>query len=60
MDDKAIEHEVVRATNVFFISFVIIFSLSVLMISIDDNDLVTNFTAVAATINNIGPGLSMV
>ncbi len=60
MDDKAIEHEVVRATNVFFISFVIIFSLSVLMVSIDGNDLVTNFTAVAATINNIGPGLSMV
>ena len=60
MDDKAIEHEVVRATNVFFISFVIIFSLSVLLVSIDGNDLVTNFTAVAATINNIGPGLSMV
>lgn len=60
MDDKAIEHEVVRATNVFFISFVIIFSLSVLLVSVDGNDLVTNFTAVAATINNIGPGLSMV
>ena len=60
MDDKAIEHEVVRATNVFFVSFVIIFSLSVLLVSIDGNDLVTNFTAVAATINNIGPGLSMV
>lgn len=60
MDDKPVEHEVVRATNVFFITFVIIFSLSVLFISIDGNDLVTNFTAVAATINNIGPGLSMV
>jgi trk system potassium uptake protein TrkH len=32
----------------------------VLLIAIDGNDLVTNFTAVAATINNIGPGLSMV
>ena len=60
MDDKPVEHEVVRATNVFFITFVIIFSLSVLFIAIDGNDLVTNFTAVAATINNIGPGLSMV
>ena len=60
MDDKPVEHEVVRATNVFFITFVIIFSLSVLLVSIDGNDLVTNFTAVAATINNIGPGLSMV
>ena len=60
MDDKPVEHEVVRATNVFFITFVIIFSVSVLLISIDGNDLVTNFTAVAATINNIGPGLSAV
>ncbi|MCR4807566.1 MAG: TrkH family potassium uptake protein [Lachnospiraceae bacterium] len=60
MDDKPVEHEVVRATNVFFVSFVIIFSLSVLLVSIDGKDLVTNFTAVAATINNIGPGLSMV
>ncbi|MCR5507152.1 MAG: TrkH family potassium uptake protein [Lachnospiraceae bacterium] len=60
MDDKPVEHEVVRATNVFFITFVIIFSVSVLLVSIDGNDLVTNFTAVAATINNIGPGLSMV
>ena len=60
MDDKPVEHEVVRATNVFFITFVIIFSLSVLIVAIDGNDLVTNFTAVAATINTIGPGLSMV
>ncbi len=60
MDDKPIEHEVVRATNVFFITFVIVFSVSVLLVSIDDKDLITNFTAVAATINNIGPGLSMV
>ena len=28
--------------------------------SIDNYDLETNFTAVAATINNIGPGLSLV
>ncbi len=60
MDDKPIEHEVLRATNVFFITFVIIFSLSVLIVAIDGEDLVTNFTAVAATINNIGPGLSRV
>ena len=38
----------------------IIFSASVFAISFDENDLVTNFTAVAATINNIGPGLDLV
>ncbi|MBR0381516.1 MAG: TrkH family potassium uptake protein [Eubacterium sp.] len=60
MDSRPIEHEVVRATNVFLITFLIIFVISVFLVSLDGNDLVTSFTAVAATINNIGPGLSKV
>jgi len=58
MDGKPVEHEVVRATNVYFVTFTVIFSLSVLAISFDNKDLVTNFTAVLATINNMGPGLA--
>lgn len=60
MDDKPIEHEVVRTVNVYFITFMIVFVLSVFLISFDNTDLVTGFTAVAATINNIGPGLELV
>lgn len=60
IDGKPVEHEVVRAINVYFITFMVIFSASVLLISVEGKDLVTNFTAVAATINNIGPGLEMV
>ena len=60
MDDKPIEHEVVRSINVYFITFMILFAFSVFAISFDGNDLITNFTAVAATINNIGPGLELV
>lgn len=60
IDGKPVEHEVVRSINVYFITFMIIFSASVFAISFDENDLVTNFTAVAATINNIGPGLDLV
>lgn len=59
MDGKAIPHEVVRSTNIFFIVFVLIFSGSVFLIAFDDFDLITNFTAVAATINNIGPGFEL-
>lgn len=58
MDDKMIEHEVIRATNVYFITFVIVFTISVFLLSFENRDLETTFTAVAATINNIGPGLS--
>lgn len=60
MDGKPVEHEVVRATNVFLIAYLLIFIFSVLLISFDGYDLVTNFTAVAATLNNIGPGLELV
>lgn len=60
MDGRVIEHEVVRSVNVFLVSYVMIFSFSVLIIGFDNKDLITNFTAVAATFNNIGPGLELV
>ena len=41
-------------------AYLIIFVFSILLISLDNLDAITNFTAVAATINNIGPGLSLV
>lgn len=59
-EDRPIEHEVMRATNVYFITFTVLFVGSVLLVSFEGRDLTTNFTAVAATINNIGPGLEMV
>lgn len=60
MDGRVVEHSVVRAVNVFLVSYLVIFAASVLLISIDNFDFTTNFTAVAATINNIGPGLAAV
>lgn len=60
VDKHPVEHEVVRATNVYMVCYIIVFSVSVLLVSIDNHDLITNFTAVAATINNIGPGLELV
>ena len=60
IEGKPVEHEVVRSINVYFITFMILFSASVFLVSLEGKDLVTNFTAVAATINNIGPGLELV
>ncbi len=59
-DDKALSDDVVRSTHVFFVTLILIFAMSVLCLSFENADLVTNFTAVAATINNIGPGLELV
>ena len=44
----------------FFFVFLLIFVGSTAIVALEGHDLVTTFTAVAATINNIGPGLSMV
>ena len=60
IDGKAIEHEVVRSTNVYMGVYLFIFAFSMLLIALNNFDLITNFTAVAATLNNIGPGLSLV
>ena len=60
MDDKTIEHDVVRSINVYLITFMLLFTTSVFIISFDNFDFTTNFTAVTATINNIGPGLEQV
>ena len=59
IDDKPVEHEVLRSVNVYFITYIILFAASVLAVSFEGRDLITNFTAVAATFNNIGPGLAM-
>ena len=60
MNGRVIEHETVRAVNVFMMSYILIFVLSMLFVSLDNFDFTTNFTAVLATLNNIGPGLSRV
>ena len=57
VDGKQLEHTVLRSVNVYIMTYLFIFATSLLLISLDNFDLETNFTAVAATINNIGPGL---
>lgn len=60
MDQKTVPHETLRSTNIFLSVYLVIFCASVLLISLDNFDLITNFTSVAATLNNIGPGLEIV
>ena len=60
MSGRIVEHETVRAVNVFLAAYLLIFAVSLLIISINGFDFTTNFTSVLATLNNIGPGLNMV
>ena len=60
MDGKPVNHETIRSNNVFFGTFMIIFFISVFVLSFENLDFSTVFTAVIATMSNIGPGLSLV
>lgn len=60
IDDKTIDHETLRSTKAFLLIYILIAVVSLLVISLDKFDLVTNFTAVIASLNNIGPGLEAV
>ncbi len=58
MDGHAVSNDVLRTAQVYLVIYWAFFLLAVLLISIDNFDFTTNFTAVAATFNNIGPGLA--
>lgn len=60
MEGHSLENAVVHSVNAFIVIYLLIFVCSLLIITLDEKDLVTNFTAVAATLNNIGPGLNVV
>ena len=62
MDGKPVERETVRSVIMYVGIYVLIFCTSILFVTIFDGgeSLETIFTAVAATFNNIGPGLDKV
>ncbi|MBR4014403.1 MAG: TrkH family potassium uptake protein [Clostridia bacterium] len=60
LDSRPVDMEVVRSVNSYLVFYIVIFTVSMIIVALENNDLVTGFSAVAATINNIGPGLELV
>lgn len=60
MDNNVVDHDAVRATNAYISLFFAVLFISVLLVSLDEHDFTTNFTAVVATLNNMGPGFNLV
>ena len=58
-EDKDVEDSTLHAIYVYFIGICLIFVASMLVLTLEDMDLVSTFTAVATTLNNIGPGLNL-
>lgn len=59
-EGKALDEKTLRGVHNYFNIYMLLFSASVLLASLDGFDLVTTFTAVATCFNNVGPGLELV
>lgn len=59
LDGRVISDETMRGTLAFLTLYVTSFCVSVLIVSADKTDMVSNITGVIATLNNIGPGLGI-
>lgn len=59
-DGQRVSDETLQGTIAFFVVYVLIYAVSLLIVSADKNDLITDFTSIAATFNNIGPGMGAV
>lgn len=59
-DERPIPDYLMKAVGLYLFVYFVIFSASVLILTLDHLDLVSAFSAVTATFNNIGPGLALV
>lgn len=59
-EDKAMDSDTVHGVHSYLGIYIIIMMVSVLLVSLDNNDFATTFTSVTACFNNIGPGISKV
>lgn len=57
---QVVSEKVLENTNAYLAAYVLIIMFSLLVISIDGFSVETNFSAVLACFNNIGPGLELV
>ena len=60
VNDKKMSSEVVKNVYIYLLSYIVILAVSVLLISLDNKDFATTFSAVISTLNIIGPGISEV
>ncbi len=60
MNGRRVPDHIVNTALCYMTVYVFVVLISVLLVSLDNFDMTTNFTAVLATLNNIGPGLNAV
>ena len=59
-NSKIVDEKILDNTNAYLAAYVVILFVSFMIVSLDNFSIGTNFTAVLACFNNIGPGLEAV
>ena len=59
-EGKQLDEKTLRGVHNYFNIYIMLLTLSVLLVSLDGFDVITSFTAVATCLNNVGPGLELV
>lgn len=60
VDGKTVDNDTLKSIMIFFFSYIIIIIFAVIIVSLDNFDFMTSFSAVIATVSNIGPGFELV
>ena len=60
LDGHTVDENILSGVQGFFFAYFLILILATVIVSLDGFSFETNFTAVVATLSNIGPGLGMV
>lgn len=60
MDGHIVSDGIIKSIRIYTMIYVVIYMISFLLLSINNFDFTTNFTAIAANLNNVGPGFNMV
>ena len=60
LDGKRVEDGIVRAAYTHFVLYMLLLIGTTFLISIDGNDVLTNFTASLSALSNVGPGLGLI
>ena len=60
MNGKKVSHEVTRNVSVYLVIYILFILISTAIVSLNGFDFTTNLTAAITTLNNTGPGFSIV
>lgn len=60
VNGRRVGNDTMHSVYIYFICYILIMMVSVLIVSVNNFDFATTFSAVLTTLNNVGPGISQV